>query len=259
MENHTTDMAIWSKREDLLVWPRFILLVIYVNVLWFYYFLARNEEERMRSRYGDAYLEPMRHAPMFIPGEPGRRLADLLFGWIQQRKLRLFVLYCVSLVFAIVVAFALRNVSLIATTHMTLPDEKIAAISFLPGDDNQLRQFVHMARSDRDIQDRMHQANGWTLVQALDGKGSATHVMIDAGMPVRTVKTLPLATKGIKLVLLRREDQCALCSRQRRYRPFAAQARWRPFLMAELDDRGALHVIDLPAKLFVGNPVMPIF
>jgi hypothetical protein len=42
-------------------------------------------------------------------------------------------------------------------------------------------------------------------------------------------------------------------------RPFAAQARWRPFLIAELDDSGALHVIDLPAKLFVGNPVMPIF
>src|SRR5260370_11067023 len=84
----------------LIVWPRFILLIIYVNVLWFYYLLARNEEERMRSRYGDAYSEPMQHGPMFIPGEPGRWVAHLLFGWISDRRLRLSVIYCMSAISA---------------------------------------------------------------------------------------------------------------------------------------------------------------
>ena len=72
----------------LILWPRFILLILYVNVLWFYYILARNEEARMRSRYGGAYLELMQRAPMFIPGEPGGRLAHLLFGWVSKRKAR---------------------------------------------------------------------------------------------------------------------------------------------------------------------------
>jgi protein-S-isoprenylcysteine O-methyltransferase Ste14 len=81
----------------LIVWPRFILLIIYINMLWFYYFLARSEEEQMRSRHGDVYLEPMRGAAMFILGEPGGQLAHLLFGWISNRKLRLSVIYCVSL------------------------------------------------------------------------------------------------------------------------------------------------------------------
>jgi hypothetical protein len=211
-------------------------------VLWFYYFLARNEEERMQSRYGDAYLEPMQRAPMFIPGEPGRRLADLLFGRIRQRHLRLFVLYCVSLAGAIVVAFALRNVSLIATTHMTFPDEKVAAVSFLRGGENQLRKFVQLTWVNRNVQDRMNQENGWTLVQALEGKGSASHVMIDAGMPVSTARALPITVTGIKLVLFHREDQRA------EDRPFSAQARWRPFLIAELDNRGTLHVIELRGK-----------
>jgi len=65
----------------LIVWPRFILLIIYIHMLWFYYLLAHSEEERMQSRYGEVYLELMQN-PMFIPGEPGGRLACLLFGWI---------------------------------------------------------------------------------------------------------------------------------------------------------------------------------
>jgi protein-S-isoprenylcysteine O-methyltransferase Ste14 len=237
----------------LIVWPRFILLIIYINVLWFYYFLARNEEERMRSRYGDAYLEPMLRAPMFIPGEPGGRLTHLLFGRIADRKLRLWVLYCASLAVSIGGAFALREVSLSATTHLKLPDQKIAGVSFLSGGETRLRELVQSAKSDREIQNRINQENSWTLVQALEGKASAAHVMIDAGMPVRQAKGLPLATKGIKLVLLRREDQGP------QNQPFAAKARWQPFLIAELDDRNESRLIDLPAKLFVGNPVMPIF
>ena len=242
----------------LIIWPRFILLIIYINVLWFYYVLARNEEQRMQSRYGEAYWESMQGVPMFIPGEPGRRLAQFLFGWFSERKLsgrklRLFVLYCLSLAGAVGLSFALRNLSLTSTTHLTLPDEKVAAVSFLPGGATQLSEWIESAKRDREIQTRLTQENGWTLVQALQGIRSATHVMIDAGMPVRQVRALPLAAKGIKLVFLRREDQPADGD------PFEAQARWRPFLIAELDGKSVSHVINLPAKFFAGNPVMPTF
>ena len=47
----------------LIVWPRFILLIIYIHMLWFYYLLARSEEERMQSRYGDLYVAAMRGTP----------------------------------------------------------------------------------------------------------------------------------------------------------------------------------------------------
>src|SRR5262249_9590931 len=247
----------------LIIWPRFILLIIYINVLWFYYVLARNEEERMRSRYGEAYGESMQGVPMFIPGEPGRRLAQSLFGWfsgrklsgrkLPGRKLRLFVLYCLSLAGAVGIAFALRNLSLTSTTHLTLPDEKVAAVSFLSGGATQLSELIESAKRDREIQTRLTQENGWTLVQALQGIRSATHVMIDAGMPVRQVRAFPLAGKGIKWVFLRREDKPADGN------PFEARARWRPFLIAELDGKSVEHVINLPAKCFAGNPVMPTF
>ena len=52
----------------LMVWPRFILLIVYINMLWFYYLLARGEERRMEGYYGDTYW-------MFLPWEPGKVLA----------------------------------------------------------------------------------------------------------------------------------------------------------------------------------------
>ncbi len=48
----------------LMVWPRFILLIVYINMLWFYYLLARGEERRMEGYYGDAYW-------MFLPWRTG--------------------------------------------------------------------------------------------------------------------------------------------------------------------------------------------
>ena len=237
----------------LIVWPRFILLVLYVNVLWFYYLLARSEEERMRSRYGEAYLEPMQRAPMFLPGEPGR-LAHLLFGWISSRKLRLSVIYCLSLAVAIGGAFALRAASLRWRTHLNLPEERIAAVSLLPGNQKQLTELIQLARSDAAVENRISRLDSWILIQVVASKASATHVMIDAGMPPRQAKNLPLATKGIKLVFSQRLDQAAPNNH-----PFEVRARWRPAFVAELDGLSVSHVLDLPEQLFVGNPVMPIF
>ena len=49
----------------LIVWPRFILLLAYINMLWFYYLLARSEERRVEARYGDVYREQMQRLPCF--------------------------------------------------------------------------------------------------------------------------------------------------------------------------------------------------
>jgi protein-S-isoprenylcysteine O-methyltransferase Ste14 len=236
----------------LIVWPRFILLIIYIHMLWFYYLLARSEEARMQSRYGDAYLEMMRDKPMFIPGEPGRRLALLVFGWISGRRLRLFVAYCVSLVAAISGAFALRQLSLGVTSHLELPGEKTAAVSLLSGNQTQVRELIQSARSDRNIQDRLSRQHDWVLVQLTEGKPSVLHVMIDAGMTRRQAKDLPLADKGLKMIFLQRKDQ-------RARGPFQPGARWQPIFVAELDGGQVSHVLDVNEELFQGNPVMPIF
>ena len=236
----------------LIVWPRFILLIVYLNMLWFYYLLARSEEERMRSRYGDAYLAPMRDTPMFLPGEPGRHLSQLLFGSIPGRRLRLSLIYCVSLVAAIGAAFALRQLSLTLTTHLNLPGERIAAVSFLSTHQTQLRQLIQLAEADPQVQGRLNHEDGWMLVEAAETKASATHVLIDAGMTLTEGNRLPLSTSAIKLVFLRRKDHGD-------QNPFATGARWQPTFIAEVDDHKVSRVLDLPETLFHGNPVPPTF
>jgi len=236
----------------LIVWPRFILLIVYVNMLWFYYLLAQSEEARMRSSYGDGYLAPMRNTPMFIPGEPGQHLAQFLFGWIPGRRLRLSVTYCVSLAAAIGGAFALRQLSLCLTTHLNLPGERIAAVSFLSNDGTQLRELIRLAEADREVQARLNHEDDWMLIEAAETKASATHVMIDAGMTRSEANRLALSTSGIKLIFLRRKDDG-------NQNLFATDARWRPTFIAEVQDQKVSHVLDLRETLFHGNPVMPTF
>jgi len=118
----------------LVLWPRFILLVVYINMLWFYYLLARSEERRVEARFGEAYVEQERRTWMFLPGEPGRRLQQPMFGWIRHRRTRLIVIYTVSLAIAMGAAFVARRISLGLTTHTVLPEQRVAALSFFSED-----------------------------------------------------------------------------------------------------------------------------
>src|SRR3990172_8997276 len=61
----------------LLYWPRFIILVLYLTMLFVYYLLARNEEWRMEKKFGDAYRNYKSRISMFLPGEPGGKI----FAW----------------------------------------------------------------------------------------------------------------------------------------------------------------------------------
>jgi protein-S-isoprenylcysteine O-methyltransferase Ste14 len=93
----------------LLYWPRFIILVFYVTMLFVYYLLARNEEWRMQLESPGKYDEYMKKTPMFIPGNPGGRLYDLLFGWLKPRWLGLLAAYCLCLTVSTILAMGVRT------------------------------------------------------------------------------------------------------------------------------------------------------
>jgi len=138
------------------------------------------------------------------------------------------------------------------TTHLSLPDQRIAAVSFLSNNEQELRQLVESAEAAEEIQGRI-QLDHWVLVQAMDGKRQVVHVMIDAGMTRISAKDLPLSEKGIKLVFSRRVDRPA------HEDPFSIRARWQPVLVAEMNGQKISRVIELNQGSFLGNPVMPVF
>ena len=176
-----------------------------------------------------------------------------LFGWIRGHRLRLLVLYGLSLAGAIRAAFVLRELTLSMTTHLSLPEQRIAAVSFLSVNEGEIRQLIESAEGAEEIQDRIKPLDDWVLVQAMDGKPQVVHVMIDAGMTRVSAKTLPLSEKGIKLVFSRRVDRPA------HEDPFSIRARWQPVLVVEMNGQKTWRVIGLNQGSFLGNPVMPVF
>jgi protein-S-isoprenylcysteine O-methyltransferase Ste14 len=237
----------------LIVWPRFILLLAYINMLWFYYLLARSEERRIEARYGEVYREQMQRTSMFLPGEPGGHLVRRLFGWIRGRRVRLLVLYGISLAGGIGAAFVLRELTFSMTTHLSLRDQRIAAVSFLSVNEGELHQLVESAEGAEEIQDRIRRLDDWVLIQAMEGKPRVVHVMIDAGMTRISGKNLPLSEKGIKLVFSRRLDRSA------HEDSFSIRTHWQPVLVVEMNGQKPSRVIEVNQGSFLGNPVMPIF
>jgi protein-S-isoprenylcysteine O-methyltransferase Ste14 len=93
----------------LLYWPRFIILMLYVTMLYVYYLLARNEEWRMRHEAPDGYAKYMERIPMFLPGEPGGRIFAGLFGWLQPKWLAIAVSYLLFMTLAVLLAIGIRG------------------------------------------------------------------------------------------------------------------------------------------------------
>jgi len=207
----------------------------------------------MEACYGDAYREERRRTWMFLPGEPGGRLQQRLFGWIRNRRARLIVIYAVSIPIVIGAAFVLRRVSLGLTTHVVLPEQKIAAVSFLSGGKGRLRDLLKSAEGTDDVQKQIKSEDGWLLVQAMQGKRAVAHVMLDAGMTRQTAQDLKLDKEGVKLVFSRPQGVSVL------EQPFAVSVRWHPAFVAEINDGKVSDVLPIEQNHFVGNPVMPVF
>lgn len=93
----------------LLYWPRFIILIFYISMLYVYYILARNEEWRMKLEAPGAYEKYMENTPMFLPGEPGGRVYAALLGWIKPKWAGLLVSYLIVLTLSVFLAVGLRN------------------------------------------------------------------------------------------------------------------------------------------------------
>lgn len=127
----------------LLYWPRFIILIMYISMLFIYYLLADHEEQLLLRSHPEAYRKYMDAVPRFLPGSIGKRIFSSVFGRIRSRGSALGLLYCGSLVLAIGVAFALRIYSVqIIDLEMV---NNIAGISALPAPSGKIKQDLKVA------------------------------------------------------------------------------------------------------------------
>jgi protein-S-isoprenylcysteine O-methyltransferase Ste14 len=132
----------------LLFWPRFIILILYISMLFVYYILAKNEEDRMLKQHGDSYAAYIQRTAMFVPGEPGKKIFRIFLGWIKPPTLALAVGYGITLFFALLVAFGLRQYTMSQISTIYLPEKQITAISILPRSDQTIKDTLDVAYQD---------------------------------------------------------------------------------------------------------------
>ena len=135
----------------LLFWPRFIILILYISMLFVYYLLAKNEENRMLKQHGDSYAAYMQHTGMFIPGEPGKKIFRVFLGWIKSPHLALAACYGLVLFFTILVAFGFRHYTISQISHVYLPEKNITAVSIFPRSDRAIKDILDVVYKDSRI------------------------------------------------------------------------------------------------------------
>lgn len=129
----------------LLVWPRFLVLVMYVTMLFVYYWLAKQEEKECEKKFGESFRAYVAGTPRFIP----LKLPTLPWpeSGIKRTSANVF-LFCMVMLLSISAGMGVRNYALsqsaifytidaatIATTLMSQAEmEKTLQIALTPSE-----------------------------------------------------------------------------------------------------------------------------
>jgi len=107
------------------MWPRFLTLTLFAVMLFLYYLLARDEERRMLSQFGDDYRTYLERTGMFLP-----RAVERLLGRRGERP-PLTVPKAVGILLALLVVCLGSGFLLRAYTVRHLPLAQISGIDVL--------------------------------------------------------------------------------------------------------------------------------
>jgi protein-S-isoprenylcysteine O-methyltransferase Ste14 len=138
----------------LLLWPRFIVLVMYVTMLFGYYLLAKAEERECEEKYGKSYLEYKRTTRMFLPFKAplvGRLPHLPESGW--KRRAAVAILYVVTLAAGVIAAELLESHSLKSLyTYSSSDSVTVSVVKMSP---EALETLVKTALASENVQMRL--------------------------------------------------------------------------------------------------------
>ncbi len=139
----------------LTIWPRFLLLGLWVTMLFLYGWLARFEEKRMEERFGEAYRGFASGRGVFLPGSPARRLFEASFGRLQPRALGYLAAYAFCLALAFSFGGALRSLTRVSTVIVQVPEQQAMVISAWPKSEDWVERVFAVAAANDQVQERL--------------------------------------------------------------------------------------------------------
>lgn len=128
-------------------WPRLIILILYLGMLFAYYYLARFEERRMEAAHPE-YAEYRQRTSMFIPGNPGGRLFRSFFGWIPNAAVGRVAASVVIVALVLGSALLLRRYTIGHSATTLLPEERTLAIAIWPMPPEKIEHVLAVALHD---------------------------------------------------------------------------------------------------------------
>ncbi len=108
-----------------ILWPRFLVPVLWLVMILLYYFLSKDEERRMLKQYPDTYRAYMERTGMFLP----RRIEKIL---VPHGAVGVLAMFALITILTIGGAFFLRDYTV---KHLPLwSDSNVAALAIIPDD-----------------------------------------------------------------------------------------------------------------------------
>lgn len=161
----------------LLYWPRFIILIMYVTMLFVYYFLACNEEWRMKREAPGVYETYMKNTSMFLPGEPGGVIFNILFGWIRPKWFALFLTYCLTVLVSVSIAMGIRSYTV--GKLQTISTDGITLLSVFPRPGAEMRELYQWVSTSEEFKKAVTGGEQANLVYVFPGDFFLTALVTD--------------------------------------------------------------------------------
>jgi Putative protein-S-isoprenylcysteine methyltransferase len=134
----------------LLLWPRFLVLITYVTMLFLYSILGRWEEAQCLARYGESYHAYLARTGRFLPLAWSQRLPRLLPTAGGRGITAPLGFYALLLGASVALGFGLREYSLSHLTAWYTDDTAVLSPAILS--DEELRAAYRTATTDIQVQ-----------------------------------------------------------------------------------------------------------
>jgi protein-S-isoprenylcysteine O-methyltransferase Ste14 len=145
-----------------LIWPRFLVLITYVTMLFLYAALARWEEERCLARFGESYRIYQERIGRFLPQVLSKRFPKILPAAGGKRVFAAIGLYIVLLTASIGLGFALRDYALSTLSTFYMQDVAVLSPALLTA--QELRAAYDTAIADARVQEALGAAGPGQLI-----------------------------------------------------------------------------------------------
>lgn len=143
-----------------ILWPRFLVIALWLVMVALYYFLSRDEERRMLRQFGADYRQYRDRTGMFLP----KGLEEIFHRQAIPRTpwLRTVLAFVLLSFFTLGGAFALRNYTI---RHLPLwSNGPVTALAILPDDWFKLQHRMAPVLEIPEIKNRLQERTGPFLV-----------------------------------------------------------------------------------------------